>query len=101
MSKKGKPIFIAKLNVIPKAKKGRKVLETREQGRQESGEEEAASVMIVSTPPNKESRSMKRKREIEEVSPSTEAVSEANLKDTSRWFWQDGRLQLTGSTRNP
>ena len=38
--------------------------------------------MIMYTPPNKESKSRKRKREIEEGSPSTEALSEANLKET-------------------
>ena len=51
------------------------MLEVREQGKPESEEEgpekEAASVMIVSTPPNKESRSRERKREMEEGSPST------------------------------
>ena len=46
------------------------MFEANKQRRQGSGEEgiekEAASVMIVSTAPNKESRSRKRKRKMEE-----------------------------------
>ena len=38
-------------------------------------------MLIVYTPPSKESRSRKKIRETEEGSPSTEAVSEANLKE--------------------
>ena len=38
--------------------------------------------MIVTTPPSKGVRSRKRIREIEEVSPSAESVSEKNLKET-------------------
>ena len=41
------------------------------------------SVMIVTRPPSKGLRSRKRKREVEEASPSTEAVSEKNLKETA------------------
>ena len=37
--------------------------------------------MIVTTTPNKESRSRKRKREVEEASPLAWAVSQANLRD--------------------
>ena len=44
---------------------------------------EAASVTIVTTPPIKESGSRKTKREVEEGSPSAEAVSEPNLKQTA------------------
>ena len=70
------------------------MLDARGQGRQESGEEgqekEAASVMIVSIPPGKQPRSRKRKREMEEGSPSAEALSEAKLWETppmvlARW----------------
>ena len=39
--------------------------------------------MIVTTPPSKGVRSRKRKREVEEASPSTEAVSEKNLEETA------------------
>ena len=39
--------------------------------------------MIVSTPPSKGRRSRRRKREVEEASPSTETVSEKNLKETA------------------
>ena len=56
-------------------------------GSQKLGEEdldnEADLVMIMATPPSKGVRSRKRKREIEEASPSAEAVSEKNLKETA------------------
>ena len=39
--------------------------------------------MIVATPPSKEIRSRKRRRETEEASPSADAVSEKNLKETA------------------
>ena len=38
--------------------------------------------MILTTPPSKGVRSRKMKREAEEASLSTEAVSEKNLKET-------------------
>ena len=44
---------------------------------------EVESVMIVTTPPSGEIRSKKMKREVEEASPSTEEVSEKNLKATA------------------
>ena len=75
----------------------------QETGRQESDEEglvkKAALVMIKSTPPNKESRSRKRKGQVEEASLSAEAVSEANMKETAPMVWADRRLQLTETTR--
>ena len=40
-------------------------------------------MMIVVTPPSKGIRSRKRKRETEEASPSADAVSEKNLKETA------------------
>ena len=87
MSKKDKTIIIAKNTILPKTKRGKQVLETRNRRRQDSEEggheKEAASMMIVSTTPNKESKSKKRKRELKEGSPPTEAVSEANLKETA------------------
>ena len=59
----------------------KKVRETEEQ---ESNfqRKRTAPVMIVSTPPSKDSRSMNRKRETKKGSPSPEAVSEANLTGT-------------------
>ena len=47
----------------------------------EDQEKEAASVMIVCTPPSKELKSRKKKREKEEAIPSAEALSETNLKE--------------------
>ena len=42
------------------------------------------SVMIVTTPPSKGMKSRKRKREVEELSsPSVDAVSEKNLRETA------------------
>ena len=86
-SNKDKSIIIAKNIFLPKTKGGKEVLETRNRRRQEleegGHEKEAALMMIVSTTPNKESKSTKRKRELKEGSPSTEAVSEANLKETA------------------
>ena len=39
--------------------------------------------MIFTTPPSKKVRSRKKKRVLEEASPSAEAVSEKNLKETA------------------
>ena len=45
---------------------------------------EIESVMIVTTPPSKGMKSRKRKREMEELSsPSVDAVSEKNLRETA------------------
>ena len=41
------------------------------------------SVMIVTTPPSRGIKSKKKKRVVEEASPSTDAVSEKNLKETA------------------
>ena len=46
-------------------------------------ENEADSMMSMATPPSKGVRSRKRKREVEEASPSAEAVSEKSLKETA------------------
>ena len=47
-------------------------------------EREIESVMIVTTPPSKGMKSRKRKREMEELSsPSVDAVSEKNLRETA------------------
>ena len=44
------------------------------------------SVMIMTTPPSRGIWSRKGKREVEETSPSSEAVSEKNLKETAPMF---------------
>ena len=64
------------------------ILKAREEGRQESEaldrDKEVESVMIVTTPPSKGVKSRKRKREVEELSsPSADAVSEKNLRQTA------------------
>ena len=47
-------------------------------------EKEIESAMIVTTPPSKGMKSRKRKREVEKLSsPSTDAVSEKNLRETA------------------
>ena len=47
-------------------------------------DKEVESVMIVATPPSKGMKSRKRKREVEELSsPSADAVSEKNLRETA------------------
>ena len=55
-----------------------------EKGRQDSEDgdldKEVDSVMIMPTPPSKGLRSRKRKREVEEASPSVEAVPGKNPK---------------------
>ena len=46
-------------------------------------DKEVESVIIVTTPPSKGMKSRKRKREVEELSsPSENAVSEKNLRET-------------------
>ena len=48
------------------------------------GDKEVESVMITATPPSKDVKSRKRKREIEVLgSPSADAVSEKNLRETA------------------
>ena len=48
------------------------------------GDKEVESVMITATPPSKDLRSRKRKREVEGLgSPSADAVSEKNLRETA------------------
>ena len=64
------------------------ILKAREGGRQElerlDRDKEVESVMIVATPPSRGIRSRKRRRETEELSsPSKDAVSEKNLKETA------------------
>ena len=48
------------------------------------GNKEVESVMIMATPPSKDVKSRKRKREVEGLgSPSADAVSEKNLRETA------------------
>ena len=61
------------------------ILKARAGGRQEleglDGDKEVKSVMITATPPSKDVKSRKRKREVEGLgSPSADAVSEKNLR---------------------
>ena len=65
------------------------------------GDKEVQSVMITATPPSKDVRSRKKKREVKGLgSPSTDAVSEKNLRETAPWFWHDGRQQPTRVATN-
>ena len=68
--------------------KSTNILKARAGGRQElegsDRDGEIESVMIVTTPPSKGMKSRKRKREMEELSsPSVDAVSEKNLRETA------------------
>ena len=75
--------------------KSTNILKVRAGGRQEleglDGDKEVESVMITATPPSKDVRSRKRKREMEGLgSPSADAVSEKTLRETgpmvlARW----------------
>ena len=63
---------------------------------------DAASVTIVTTPPIKASGSRKRKREVEEGSPSAEAVSKANLKQTAPMIlarWKTAAYEKNSTSR--
>ena len=65
--------------------KSTNILKARAGGRQElkglDGDKEVESVMITTTPPSKDVRSRKRKRDVEGLgSPSADAVSEKNLR---------------------
>ena len=68
--------------------KSTNILKARARGKQEleglDGDKEVESVMITATPPSKDVRSRKRKREVEGLgSPSADAVSEKNLRETA------------------
>ena len=68
--------------------KSTNILKARAGGRQElegsDRDGEIESVMVVTTPPSKGMKSRKRKREMDELSsPSVDAVSEKNLRDTA------------------
>ena len=75
--------------------KSTNILKARAGGRQEleglDEDKEVESVMITTTPPRKDVRSRKRKRDVEGLgSPSADAVSEKNLRETppmilARW----------------
>ena len=85
--------------------KSTNILKARAGGGQElerlDGDKEVESVMITATPPRKDVKSRKRKREVEGWgSPSADAVSEKNLRETPPWFWHDGRQQRTRVATN-
>ena len=70
--------------------KSTNILKAPAGGRQEmeglNGDKEVESVMITATPPSKDVKSRKRKGEEEGLgSPSADAVSEKNLRETARW----------------
>ena len=64
---------------------------------------EIESVMIVTTPPSKGMKSRKRKREIEELSsPSVDAVSEKNLRETAPMIlarWKTAAYKSSSESR--
>ena len=69
-------------------KRNTNIFKARAGGRQEleglDGDKEVESVMITTTPPSKDVRSGKRKRDVEGLgSPSADAVSERNLRETA------------------
>ena len=71
-------IMIKSTNILKARAGGRQELEGSDRDR------EIESVMIVTTPPSKGMKSRKRKREMEELSsPSVDAVSEKNLRETA------------------
>ena len=60
-------------------------------------------MMIVTMPPSKGVRSRKRKWKMEEVSPSSEAVSEKSLKETAPMIlarWKTATYKNNSRTRN-
>ena len=68
--------------------KSTNILKARAGGRQEleglDGDKEVESVIITTTPPSKDVRSRKRKRDVEGLgSLSADPVSERNLRETS------------------
>ena len=64
---------------------------------------ETESVMIVTTPPSKGMKSRKRKREMEELSsPSVDAVSEKNLRETAPMIlarWKTAAYKISSEPR--
>ena len=64
---------------------------------------EIESVMIVTTPPSKGMKSRKRKREMEELSsPSVDAVSEKNLRETAPMIlarWKTAAYKISSEPR--
>ena len=76
--KVGTSKIIKKSNIL-KARAGR-----RQELEGLDGDKEVESVMITTTPPSKEVRSRKRKTDVEGLgSPSADAVSEKNLRETA------------------
>ena len=81
------------------------IFNAREGGWQESEkrdlDKEVESVMVVATPPSKDIRSRKRKRETEEATPSADAVSEKNLKETAPMILARGKTAAYKSSSAP
>ena len=84
---KRKSVAVDDKNKTSNMIKNTNILEAREEARQESEkrdmDKKVESVMVVTTPPSKGIRSRKLKRETKEASPSADAVSEMNLKETA------------------
>ena len=65
-------------------------------------DKEIESVMILTTPPSKDMKSRKRKREIEELSsPSVDAVSEMNLRETAPMILVRWKIAAYKSSSEP
>ena len=87
--------------------KSTNILKARAGGRQElegsDRDREIESVMIVTTPPSKGMKSRKRKREVEELSsPSVDAVSEKNLRETALMIlacWKTAAYKSSSESR--
>ena len=63
---------------------------------------EIESVMIVTTPPSKGMKSRKRKREMQELSsPSVDAVSEKNLRETAPMILARWKTAVFNSSSEP
>ena len=62
---------------------------------------EVESMMIATTPSSRDVKTRKRKREVEGWgSPSVDAVSEGNLRETVPSFWLDARRRHTRTARS-
>ena len=85
--------------------KSTNILKARAGGRQEleglEVDREVESVMITTTPSSRDVKTRKRKREVEGLSsPSVDAVSVGNLRETAPWFWRDARQRHSRATRS-
>ena len=64
-------------------------------------DKEVESVIVVATPPSRGIRYGKRKWETEEASPSADAVSEKNLKETAPMILTRGKTAAYKSSSEP